>query len=57
MLPQRPSQMERACVRKAKGLFTLLATKFFVTRVTGRAKIDPSAENVERLIDEAFAFF
>ena len=37
--------------------FTLLATKFFITRVTGRAKIDPSPENINNLIDEAYALF
>jgi len=58
MLPPKthPKWKELVC-GKLKVSFTLLATKFFVTRVTGRAKIDPSAENVERLIDEAFAFF
>jgi hypothetical protein len=42
---------------KLKVSFSLLATKFFITRVTGRAKIDPSTENIERLTEEAYAFF
>jgi hypothetical protein len=42
---------------KLRVSFALLATKFFITRVTGRAKIDPSRENIEQLIDEAYAFF
>lgn len=58
MLPPKthPKWKQLVC-GKLQVSFTLLATKFFVTRVNGRAKIDPSSENIERLIDEAYAFF
>ncbi|MTJ81473.1 MAG: hypothetical protein F8N37_10690 [Telmatospirillum sp.] len=58
MLPPKthPRWKELVC-GKVKVSFTLLATKFFITRVTGRAKIDPSSESIGQLIDEAYAFF
>ncbi|WP_146002683.1 hypothetical protein [Telmatospirillum siberiense] len=58
MLPPKthPKWKELVC-GKLKVSFTLLATKFFITRVTGRAKIDPTTENIERLIEEAYGFF
>ena len=58
MLPPKTHPRWRELVLgKVRVRFSLLATQFFVTRVNGRAKIDPSPENIERLIDEAYSFF
>jgi len=59
MLPPKsnPKWKELVCGKLHKLSFTFLATKFFVTRVTGVAKNDPSPETIARLIDEAYAFF
>jgi hypothetical protein len=58
MLPPKTHPRWRELVLgKVPARFSLLATQFFVTRVTGRARIDPSAENIARLIDDAYSFF
>ena len=58
MLPPKTHPRWKDLVRGRLNVsFTLLATQFFITRVTGRARIDPSNENIERLVDEAYAFF
>lgn len=58
MLPPKthPRWRELVC-GKVRVNFTLLATKFFMARVTGASKNDPSPENLARLIDEAYSFF
>ena len=55
--PKTHPRWKELVLGKAKVSYSLLATQFFVTRVTGRARIDPSAENIEKLIDEAYSFF
>lgn len=58
MLPPKTHPRWKALVLgKVKGPFSLLATQFFVTRVTSRARIDPSAESIEQLIEQAYSFF
>lgn len=57
MLPPKshPRWKELVC-GKTRVNFSLLATKFFMARVTGAARNDPSPENISRLIDEAYSF-
>lgn len=58
MLPPKTHPRWKALVLgKVSGPFSLLATQFFITRVTTRARIDPSAGNIEQLIDQAYSFF
>lgn len=59
MLPPKshPRWKELVCGKLRKVPFSFLATKFFITRVTGVAMNDPSPETIFRLIDEAYAFF
>lgn len=58
MLPPKshPRWKELVC-GKTRVNFSLLATKFFMARVTGAARNNPSPENISRLIDEAYSFF
>ena len=55
--PKTHPRWKELVIGKVRVSYSLLATQFFVTRVTGRAKIDPSGEHIEQLIDEAYSFF
>ena len=59
MLPPKshPRWKELVCGKLSKLSFNFIATKFFITRVTGVSKNDPRPETISRLIDEAYAFF
>ncbi|MDR3518169.1 MAG: hypothetical protein P4M00_20410 [Azospirillaceae bacterium] len=59
MLPPKshPRWKELVCGKLPKISFAFLATKFFITRVTGVARNDPSPETISSLIDESYAFF
>jgi len=58
MLPPKSHSRWRELVcGKVNVPFSLLATKFFMARVAGSVRNNPSPDNIAKLIDEAHSFF